>query len=207
MKKPVYLLLPLLLFCHTLSAAPLTAEDAVRKTTDEVLRWINMDRDELRKDPEYLNILVQELIVPHFDFETMSRLVLDDYWQKISEQQQACFSRGFRDMLVERYARVLLSYNNQSITYEPAKPIGEKDYVSVRQTITRDGARPLPIDYPMHPDGKGGWQVVDLVIDGISLVKSYRNTFSDEIHMLGIEEFFRGFPDCFPSAEPPMTSM
>ena len=196
MKKPVYLFLPVLLFCHTLSASPLSAEDAVRKTTDEVLRWLNMDRDELRNDPDYLNILVQELIVPHFDVDTMSELVLGEYWQEISEQQKTCFSKGFRDMLVERYARVLLSYNNQSITYEPATPIGEKDYVSVRQTITRDGAKPLPIEYPMHPDGKS-WKVVDIIIDGISLVKSYRNTFSDEIHILGIEEFMRSFPDCF----------
>jgi phospholipid transport system substrate-binding protein len=196
MKKPVYLVLPLLLFCHALIAEPLSAEDAVRKTTDEVLRWLNMDRDELRKDPEYLEILVQELIVPHFDMDTMSELVLGEHWEKINERQQACFTNSFRNMLVERYARVLLSYNNQSITYEPAKPIGEKDYVSVRQTITRDGAKPLPIEYPMHPDGKG-WKVVDIIIDGISLIKSYRNSFNDEIHMLGLEGFLRTYPECF----------
>jgi len=196
MKTPVYLILPLLLFCHALIAEPLSAENAVRKTTGEVLRWLNMDRDELRKDPEYLKILVQELIVPHFDVDTMSELVLGEHWEQISEQQQACFSNSFRDMLVERYARVLLSYNNHSITYEPAKPIGEKDYVSVRQTITRDGAKPLPIEYSMHPDGKG-WKVVDIIIDGISLIKSYRNTFNDEIHMLGLGEFIRSFPECF----------
>jgi len=196
MKKPVYILLPLLLFCQTLTAEPLSAEDAVRKTTNEVLRWLNMDRDELRKDPEYLKILVQELIVPHFDMNTMSELVLGEHWGKISEQQQACFTSSFRDMLVERYARVLLNYNNQSITYEPATPVGEKDYVSVRQTITRDGAKPLPIEYPMHPDGKS-WKVVDIIIDGISLVKSYRNTFNDEVHILGLQEFIRSFPECF----------
>lgn len=196
MKKLIFLLLPLLLFCHTLIAGPLSAEDAVRKTTDEVLRWLNMDREELRKDPEYLQILVQELIVPHFDIDTMSELVLGDHWEQINEQQQACFTNSFRDMLVERYARVLLNYNNQSITYEPARRIGEKDYVSVRQTITRDGAKPLPIDYPMHTDGKS-WKVVDIIIDGISLVKSYRNTFNDEVHILGLQEFIRSFPECF----------
>ena len=125
MRKPVYLfLLSLLLFCQLAPASPVSAEDAGRKTTDEVLRWLNLDRDELKRDPEYLKILVQELIIPHFDFSVMSRLVLGDYWQKLGERERTCFSKDFRNMLVERYARILLSYNNQSITYETAKPIG-----------------------------------------------------------------------------------
>jgi phospholipid transport system substrate-binding protein len=206
MKKPVGLfLLPLLLFCHILSASPDSAEDAVRKTTDEVIRWINIDRDDLKKDHEYLKILVQELIIPHFDFAVMSKLVLGDHWQELGKQNKICFSKGFRNMLVERYARVLLSYNNQSITYEPSKPIGEKGYVSVRQTITRDGAKPLPIEYSMYHDGKS-WKAADLVIDGISLIKSYRNTFSDEIHILGLDEFIRSFPDCVSPKDSAMNS-
>src|SRR3972149_3969807 len=206
MRKPVYLfLLSLLLFCQLAPASPVSAEDAVRKTTDEVLRWLNLDRDELKRDPEYLKILVQELIIPHFDFAVMSKLVLGDYWQKLGERERTCFSKDFRNMLVERYARILLSYNNQSITYEPAKPIGEKGYVSVRQTITRDGAKPLPIDYSMYQEEKG-WKAADLIIDGISLIKSYHNTFSDEIHILGIDEFIRSFPDCIPLEDPEMTS-
>ncbi len=206
MKKLVYLLLlPLLLFCYIAPASPVSAEDAVHKTTGEVLRWLNLDRDELKRDPEYLKILVQELIIPHFDFGTMSQLVLGDHWRKLGERESTCFSKGFRNRLVERYARILLSYNNQSITYEPAKPIGEKGYVSVRQTITRDGAKPLPIEYSMYPDEKN-WKAADLIIDGISLIKSYRNTFSDEIHILGIDEFIRSFPDCIPPGDSEMTS-
>ena len=206
MKKRISLfLLSLLLFCHILPASPVSAEDAVRKTTDEVLRWINIDRDELKKDHEYLKILVQELIIPHFDFAVMSELVLGDYWNELGKQDKICFSKGFRNLLVERYARVLLSYNNQSITYEPAKPIGEKGYVSVRQTITRDGSKPLPIEYSMYHDEKS-WKATDLIIDGISLIKSYRNTFSDEIHILGIGEFMRNFPDCNLPADSEMNS-
>ena len=198
MKKPVFLyLLPLLLLCQAVPASPVSAEDAVRKTTDEVLRWINLERDELKKDPEYLKILVQELIIPHFDFAIMSSLVLGPDWQNLDQQDKICFSKSFRDMLVERYARILLSYNNQTITYERARPIGEKGFVSVRQTITRDAANPLPIEYSMYHDEES-WKAVDLIIDGVSLIKSYRNTFGNEIRILGIDEFIRSFPVCIP---------
>ena len=181
-------------------AAPLSPEDTVRETSNEVLRWINTEREELRSDPEYLRILVEELIIPHFDFITMSRLVLDQHWNQISESHKTCFSKGFRNLLVERYADILLSYNNHSITYDPAVSIGEEGYVSVRQTITRDGAKPLPIEYPMRPDEKG-WKVVDLIIDEVSLLKSYRKSFDEEIGIKGLDEFIHSFPDCNPVLE------
>jgi phospholipid transport system substrate-binding protein len=113
--------------------------------------------------------------------------------------------KGFRNLLVERYASILLSYNNQSITYDPPTPIGEQGYMNIRQTISRDGEKPLPIDYPMRPDEKG-WKVVDLVIDGVSLLKSYHNTFNGEIKTLGLEEFIRSFPECNPEEDLEMTS-
>lgn len=205
MKKLIGILLSFFL-TQSVLAAPLTPEETVRDATNEVLKWINMDREELESDPQYLRILVEELILPHFDFNTMSRLVLDENWNRISESDQNCFAKGFRNLLVERYADIILSYNNQSITYDPAKPIGEEGYMSVRQTISRDGAKPLPIEYPMRPDEKG-WKVVDLIIDEVSLLKSYRQTFHTEINNLGLDEFIHSFPDCNPVLDQEMSQL
>lgn len=195
--KKLFSILLFFLLAQSSPGETLTPEEIVHDATNEVLKWINMDRKELESDPQYLRILVEELILPHFDFKTMSRLVLDDNWDKLGENDQECFAKGFRNLLVERYADILLSYNNQSITYEPATSIGEEGYMSVKQTITRDGAKPLPIEYPMRPDEKG-WKVVDLIIDGVSLLKSYRKTFRTEISNMGLDEFIHSFPDCNP---------
>ena len=204
MKKLSGILISILL-CHSAAGITTTPENTIREATNEVLKWINNEREEFKTDPNYLKLLVEELILPHFDFDTMSRLALDDYWEQISESHQDCFTKGFRNLLVERYADILLSYNNHSITYDPAKSIGEQGYMSVRQTISRDGAKPLPVEYPMRPD-ENGWKVVDLIIDEVSLLKSYRQTFNSEINALGLDEFIHSFPDCNPEPVPELSS-
>lgn len=172
-----------------------SAENVVKETTGEVLERINSDRDRLRLYPEHINEIVSELIVPHFDFATMSRLVLDNHWQAISESEQQCFTAGFRNLLVNRYADTFLSYSDQQITYEPAKSIGNKGYVSVRQIISHAGIGPFYVDYPMRPENSS-WKVVDIIIDNVSLLKSYRATFNIQIKKNGLQNFIMGFQEC-----------
>jgi len=173
-------------------ATHITPEETVRETTEEVLARLDKDRVELAAHPDYLQVLVQELIIPHFDFDTMARLVLRRYWKDINDSDQIRFTSGFRDLLVKRYAYILLSYRDHSITYEPVQPMGKRGYVIVKQTITSEGRPPLPIEYPMRPL-EDGWKVIDLVVDGISLVTNYRKVFQEEINKKGLEDFIRGF--------------
>ena len=182
----------LMLFSSGVSATHITPEDTVRDTTDEVLARLETDRLDLEAHPEHLQTLVQELIVPHFDFDTMARLVLGRYWKNLDDSEQIRFISGFRDLLVQRYAYILLSYHNHSITYEPVQPMGERGYVIVKQIISSEGRPPLPIEYPMRPL-EDGWKVIDLIVDEISLVRNYRKTFQEEINEKGLEGFIRGF--------------
>lgn len=182
----------LMLLSSGLSATHITPEDTVRDTTEEVLARLETDRPDLEAHPEHLQLLVQELITPHFDFDTMARLVLGRYWRNLGDSDQIRFISGFRDLLVERYAYILLSYREHSITYEPVQPMGERGYVIVKQIITSEGRPPLPIEYPMRPL-EDGWKVIDLIVDGISLVRNYRKTFQEEINNKGLEDFIRGF--------------
>ena len=182
----------LMLISSGLSATHITPEDTVRDTTEEVLARLETGRADLEAHPEHLQLLVQELITPHFDFDTMARLVLGRYWRNISNDEQIRFISGFRDLLVERYAYILLSYRDHSITYEPVQPMGERGYVIVKQIITSEDRPPLPIEYPMRPL-EDGWKVIDLIVDGISLVRNYRKTFQEEINKKGLEDFIRDF--------------
>jgi len=193
-KMLIYLML--LMTTPVAGGAVLTPDAVVRETTNEVLQRLDSDRARLEQDPGYINTIVQDLVIPHFDFDTMARVALGDHWQELDTTTQACFSSGFRNLLVERYADILLSYDQQSLTYDPAKSVGGIGYMSVRQTISRESARPLPVDYPMRQIDNHGWMVVDLVVDGISLLKSYNKSFNEEIKALGLSEFVYSFPEC-----------
>lgn len=173
-------------------AFALTADEIVYETTQEVLKQLEINKDKLKDEPEYIQVIVRELIIPHMDFDTMSALALGDSWNKLSAIEQDCFSNAFKNLLVERYAYILLSYRNQDIQYQSAKSIGEKDYVSIKQTLTRPNVKPLTLEYPMRPDNDT-WKVVDLVVDDVSLIRNYRKMFNKEIRQQGFEEFIKSF--------------
>ena len=190
--KIVFLLYLVSSFNHVYALSP---DEVVRETTREVLTRLEMDKDRLAADPDYIKVIVRELIIPHMDFRTMSSLVLGPEWDILSYEVKDCFSKGLRNLLVERYSHILLSYHNQNISYQPAESIGTQGYFSVSQTLTRPDRKPLTIGYPMRPD-EDGWSVVDLVIDDVSLVRSYRMMFETEIKEQGLAEFLRSFHEC-----------
>ena len=189
--------LSLLLLFHQQDAGAAPPEDTIRDTSQKILARLDHERNKLKLNPEYLQVLVRELIIPQFDFRKMSRLVLGKRWHKLDNRSQFCFSQGFSNVLIERYADILLSYDNQTITYGPAKPLDGQGYVSVRQTISRAGASPLPIDYPMQAEGND-WKVIDIIVDGASLVRNYRGIYLYEINRRGLDNFIQSFPECAP---------
>lgn len=187
----------LILVCWTLAShgENLDAEGIVRGTTQEVLNRLDADRELLAADPSHIQIIVRELIVPHIDIETMTSLALGSYWDELSKSERTCVTSGFRNLLIERYADILLSYHGEAIVYEPAQPIGKRGYIVIRQTLDPDGNRPLPIDYPVKPD-QGKLRIADLIVDGVSLVKNYHKTFRYEIEQNGLKQFIDSFPEC-----------
>ena len=193
--KRLSILLTLLYMISSTIVGAAEVDEVVRDTTSQVLQQLAEDRASLEADPEIIQQVMNELITPHFDFELMSELVLGSHWQALDDSKQTCFVSGFRNLIVERYAYILLSYDNHEITYESTIDLGDKGYKLVRQTITREGVTPLPIDYAME-QAAGTWRVVDLIIDGVSLVRNYLGMFQSQIHIQGLEYFIDNFPVC-----------
>lgn len=176
-------------------AYALSADEIVYDTTQEVLERLESDKAKLDSDPNHIKVIVRDLIVPHMDFKTMTSLVVGEQWRYLDSAIKDCIATGFKNLLVERYAYVLLAYRNQDISYQSAMPTGEEDYVSITQTLTRPEVKPLTIAYPMRPVDDS-WKVVDLVIDDVSLVRSYRKMYGKKIKHQGIYGFSQSFAEC-----------
>ena len=164
-------------------------EEAVKlvdDTTNAIKTAIRKDKDALAKDKNRLMMLVDEIVLPHFDFNKMSSWALGRYWKQASKEQKTKFTNEFRKLLVRTYAVALLDNVDRKITLLPAKPGKTDDKVLIQTEVEQGGGFPIPIDYKMHRlDGQ--WKVYDVVIDGISLVSNYRTSFSQEIRKSGID--------------------
>ena len=109
-----------------LLALPVAAEDSgpaplvlVRQTTEQMLAALDKERDEIDSKPEKLYELVDRIVLPHFDFERMSKLVLGKYWRSASTSQRTRFTEEFRNLLVRTYATSMKEYSDQKVTYLP----------------------------------------------------------------------------------------
>jgi phospholipid transport system substrate-binding protein len=170
-------------------AAP-SAEDVVKSTANQVLAKLRSEREMLRQKPTALYQLVNELIIPHFDFRRMSQWVLGRYWRTASDTQRSAFVGEFRTLLVRTYATALLEYSDQKIRYLPVQaPAGAKT-VTVKTQVDRPGGSPIPINYRMH-DKDGDWKVFDVAVDGVSLVSTYRSTFGSQIRQDGLDALIK----------------
>ena len=171
-------------------SAPATAlaaespQDLVVDTTREVLQILRDNRQRVVGDPAYVRGLVNEKIVPHLDFEIMTRLAVGKYWNDASASQRATLVEEFRALLLHTYSKSLGEYKDQRIDFRPFQPEARDDRAVVRSQFQGDAGQPVPVDYKLRRTD--GWKIYDITIDGISLVTNYRASFGAELEKGGV---------------------
>ncbi|VAW88020.1 Phospholipid ABC transporter shuttle protein MlaC [hydrothermal vent metagenome] len=169
------------------AAAEMVAPDVlVKQTTDIIMEKIQSEQVLIESNPERLFSLVDEVVLPHFDFEKMSKWVLGKYWRKAEQTQRQQFVHEFRQLLVRTYAKALMENAGQTVDYLPLRAKAGAVDVTVNTEIPQESGFPIPINYKMY-QSEGEWKVYDVNIDGISLVTNYRTSFSGEIRKHGID--------------------
>lgn len=179
------------------------APDALaRKSIDEVLAVIRADKELQNGNPKKLHALVEEKILPHFDFTRMTRLAVGRNWAQASDAQKEALTREFQTLLVRTYSTSISQYRNQTIDVKPAKiASGDKDTV-VKTVVNQPGGQPIPIDYAMERTDKG-WKVYDVMVDGVSLVTTYRGSFNEQVQKGGVDGLVKTLADRNRTAEAP----
>ncbi|HEY4732354.1 MAG TPA: ABC transporter substrate-binding protein [Gammaproteobacteria bacterium] len=170
--------------------AGVSAYDLVKQTSDRMIEALKNKGDEIHKDPGLIYELVDEIILPHFDFERMSQLVLGKYWLRISAEEREKFTKEFQSLLVRTYANAMSDYANREIIFLPFRNDANSEDVSVKTEVNQQSGFPIPIDYSLYMK-QGEWKVYDVAIDDVSLVVNYRTSFAAEIKQAGVAELIK----------------
>ena len=188
--------------CVPFAAAAQEAPDAlVKRVTDEVLAIIKADKDLQAGNTQKVVSLAEQKVLPHFDFTRMTRLAVGKNWQQANDAQKESLTKEFRTMLVRTYSTSLSAYRNQTIEVKPLKIAAQDKEATVRTAVIQQGGPPIPIDYAMEK-ADSGWKVYDVVIDGASLVTTYRGSFNDQIQKGGIDGLVKTLADRNKSGQP-----
>ncbi len=171
------------------------AEDVVRSTTDQTVTRLRAQKPDLEAHPEKIYDLIHELVIPHFDFPSMSKWVLGSNWRNATDAQRDAFIAQFRTLLVRTYAKALLEYSATDIRFLKAESNPNSNVIIVKTEVDQPGGGPaIPIHYRMHISD-GSWKVVDVSVDGVSLVSTYRGSFASEVSKGGLDNLIAKLVD------------
>ena len=188
----VILLLPLLAI--TAPAQDIEKpEDVILDTVDNVIARITAEREMLDAQPDTVYELINDLIIPVFDFNNMSRWILGKYWKQANEEQRVVFTTEFKNLLVRTYAKAVLGFSNERVELLSTQTNPKNNMVKVNTEIISD-AGVTPVNYYMHISD-GSWKVVNVAFEGISLVETYRKSFASVIRNDGLESLIQQLVD------------
>ena len=176
-----------LLMTASAGAQALAPDALIKSISDDVIGIIKQDKDIKAGDRKKINELVDAKVLPHFNFERMTRLAVGKSWRTATPEQKQALVAEFRTLLVRTYTKAFTSYRDQTVEVKPVKLAADATEVTIKTAIIKPGAQqPILVDYDMEkkPDG---WKVYDLTVEGVSLVTSYRGTFADQVQQTGID--------------------
>lgn len=179
------------LVCFSFTALAAEAPDAlVKRTAEDVLAIIKADSDIQAGNQAKIFALAEEKILPNFNFERVSRLVLGKNWTRATPEQRTAFQKEFRTLLLRTYATALSKYQDQKIEFLPLRMLEDAKTASVKTKIIQNGGQPIHVDYSLAQENNT-WKVYDIVIEGVSLVTNYRGQFSQEVRQNGLDSLIK----------------
>jgi phospholipid transport system substrate-binding protein len=121
-----------------------------------------------------------------FDWPEMARASLGVHWRSLGGPQRTRFVTVFKDVLAAEYMDDIDRFQgSETVTVDGSSREGEE--VLVRTTLTTASRDRVPMSYRLRSQ-QGTWMVIDISIEGVSLVNHFRKTFSSALANMTIDE-------------------
>ena len=170
LRRALFVLIPLTVFFAQPTHAALGPTDTVKKAIGEIL--IVLKNQRLERQEQWKRIA--PIINKNFDFRAMSQSILATHWESASRSEQRQFVEYFSQYLEDTYRTKIEGYTDQQIKYTRERVRGGRAIVDT--VIVTENAE-IPVSYKMR-NKKDKWLAYDVVIEGASLVNSYRNLYA-----------------------------
>ncbi len=185
------------------SSAPAAPAAAVAQEAPEALikRVSTTALERIQKDPELaagdvkkINVMIDQVIMPHVNFQRMTSLAVGRSWRTATPDQQKQLLTEFRALLVRSYANAFAAGKDRTIRVKPVRMEAADTEVTVNSELVPKRGEALAAGYRLEK-AADGWKAYDVNILGVWLVDNYRNQFSQEIAAKGIDGLIKSLSD------------
>lgn len=181
LRRFIFIILAALYFSSTSFAMPDPLQQ-LQTTVDAVL--VLLGDEQMSPDPKREKI--RQLVVERFAFDSMAQRTLGKNWKKADDVEQTRFITLFTDLLEATYLHRIEAYTNEKVTYGNVRLKNNKAMVET-EIVTSSVA--IPIHYKLLQE-ENSWKVYDVVIEGVSLIRNFRNSYDDILEREGFPGLF-----------------
>lgn len=168
-------------------AGTLSPQQLVENSAKRFLQELDANRAMYKGDPTKLDVLVGNVLLPNFDTEYSARLVLGQTWRTATPEQRKRFVEAFYHSLLRNYGAALVDFTADRFVVLPYKGDPNDTTATVRTEVKRASGDKVPVNFSLRKTPEG-WKAWDVVIEGISYVKSFRTDFASEIQQKGLDD-------------------
>ena len=184
--KSLFVILPLAVL-----SAPVMAQqspvEVVQEAMDMLASGIEGHQEELAADKAALYALIDDILLPRFARKSAAQSVLGrKHWSAASEEQRARFIAAFYTSLVRKYADGALQFDQDRIELLPFRGDLTKRSVTVSTAVALDDGTSVSVNYVLVTRDDR-WQMIDVKIEGVGYLKSFRDQLDVEIRRDGLE--------------------
>ncbi|KAA8668402.1 phospholipid-binding protein MlaC [Pantoea dispersa] len=182
-----------------LAIAPLAANAAdanqsnpykmMNEAAEKTFTRLKNEQPKIKQDPNYLREIVRQELLPYVQIKYAGALVLGRYYREATPAQRDAYFAAFGDYLAQAYGQALALYHGQTYQIQPEQSIGDANIVAIRVTIIDPNGRPpVRLDFQWRKNSQtGNWQAYDMIAEGISMITTKQNEWSDLLRTKGID--------------------
>jgi len=167
-------------------AATIKPDELVKKVANNVLKDLDANRAEYRKDPSKVRQLVDKHLLPYFDTTYAAQAVLAKHWRNATPEQRTRFIEAFYQSILQNYGEALIDFTPDRLQVLPYTGKPEDTSATVRTTVRRENGSKVPVNYSLRKTPQG-WKAFDVQVEGVSYVKSFRTDFGSEVDQKGLD--------------------
>ena len=169
--------------------AMLEPEAVVEIASSKLLSQLELHKESLKNDKQLLKGMIEDSLLPIIDEEAFAKRVLGKGWKKATPEERTLFVKGLRKLLIKSYAGAFSVIDGHKIGFGSTRYNKKKSKAMVRAIISKEGSTNILVDFKMlKRKGAEDWRISDVVIEGISLAKSFNSQFRDQIKRQGLSE-------------------
>jgi phospholipid transport system substrate-binding protein len=166
-------------------AQELAPDAIVRKIAADAIAAAKSDPELAAGDRKKALVFAERNMLPYFDFMEATRIAVGRAWWRATKEQQDKLVTEFRAVLL-RTSNAIQRYDGQTLVTLPLYMKPDATDVTVRNQYVAAGRNPVQLDFAMHKTSQG-WKIYDIIVEGISLVLTYRSEFDPLLKQQGID--------------------